>query len=198
MREVTGSVAAALPKAAAVFAARGLDATRMEDIVDATGVPRPTLYYYFSSKEEILSWLLRCLLTDLSIDVAYIVGRDEPARDRLGAVIAAYLQLFADHRDLCAVLVTDLGRVTRIPVLADATWAAFHEPVRRLLDDGEKDGSLCGADDDMTASAIYGAVTMVGLRHILTGKPVDPPAMSQLLDRLILHGLTPAPERTIR
>jgi AcrR family transcriptional regulator len=198
MREVTGSVAAALPKAAAVFAARGLDATRMEDIVDATGVPRPTLYYYFSSKEEILSWLLRCLLTDLSIDVAYIVGRDEPARDRLGAVIAAYLQLFADHRDLCAVLVTDLGRVTRIPVLADATWAAFHEPVRRLLDDGEKDGSLCGADDDMTASAIYGAVTMVGLRHILTGKPVDPPAMSQLLDRLILHGLTPAPERTNR
>lgn len=195
MREVTDTIAEALPKAAAVFAARGLDGTRMEDIVDATGVPRPTLYYHFSSKEEILAWLLQRLLRDLSTDVGHIVDRDDPARDRLGAVITAYLQLFADHRDLCTVLLTELGRITRIPLLADAIWAAFHEPVRKLLDAGEHDGSLHGAEDEMTASAIFGAVTMVGLHHVLTGKPVDPPAMSRRLDRLILHGLAPTPGR---
>jgi TetR/AcrR family transcriptional regulator len=195
MREVTDPIAEALPKAAAVFAARGLDGTRMEDIVDATGVPRSTLYYHFSSKEEILAWLLQRLLRDLSTDVGHIVDRDDLARDRLGAVITAYLQLFADNRDLCAVLLTELGRITRIPILADAIWAAFHEPVRKLLDAGEHDGSLRGAEDEMTASAIFGAVTMVGLHHVLTGKPVDPPAMSRRLDRLILHGLAPTPGR---
>ena len=51
MRAVTDNIAAALPQAASVFATRGLDGTRMEDIVEATGIPRPTLYYHFSSKE---------------------------------------------------------------------------------------------------------------------------------------------------
>lgn len=46
MRGVTENIAAALPRAAAVFATRGLDGTRMNDIVAATGIPRPTLYYH--------------------------------------------------------------------------------------------------------------------------------------------------------
>lgn len=198
MREVTDNIAEALPKAAGVFAARGLDGTRMEDIVEATGVPRPTLYYHFSSKEEILTWLLQRQLRDLSIDIGRIVDRDEPARDRLRRVIAAYLQLFADHRDLCAVLLTELGRITRIPHLADAIWGAFHEPVRKLLDAGEHDGSMRASDHEMTASAIFGAVTMVGLHHVVVGQPVDPPTMASQLDHLILRGLAPTPKEEER
>ena len=198
MREVTESIAEALPKAAAVFAARGLDGTRMEDIVEATGVPRPTLYYHFSSKEEILAWLLQRLLRDLSIEIGGIVDRDEPARDRLRQVIAAYLQLFADHTQLCTVLLTELGRITRIPQLADAIWAAFHEPLGKVLDAGERAGSMQASDHEMTASAIFGAVTMVGLHHVVVGQPVDPPAMAARLDHLILRGLAPTPKEEER
>jgi AcrR family transcriptional regulator len=151
MRELTDNIADALPKAAAVFAERGLDGTRMDDIVEATGVPRPTLYYHFSSKEEILAWLLQRLLRDLSIEIGGIVDRDEPARDRLRSIIAAYLQLFADHTQLCTVLLTELGRITRIPALADAIWAAFHEPLGKVLDAGERDGSMRASDHEMTA-----------------------------------------------
>lgn len=194
MREVTDSIAEALPRAATVFAAHGLDGTRMEDIVEATGVPRPTLYYHFSSKEEILAWLLQRLLRDLSTDIGHIVDRDDAARYRLSAVITAYLQLFADHRDLCTVLLTELGRIIRIPLLADAIWAAFHEPVRKLLDAGEHDGSLRAVEEEMSASAIFGAVTMVGLHHVVTGQPVDPPALSARLAHLIMRGLAPIPE----
>lgn len=194
LREVTDSVAEALPRAATVFAVRGLDGTRMEDIVEATGVPRPTLYYHFSSKQEILVWLMQRLLRDLSTDIGHIVDRGDTAGDRLSAVIAAYLQLFADHRDLCTVLLTELGRITRIPLLADAIWGAFHEPVRKLLDAGERDGSLRGAEEALTASAIFGAVTMVGLHHVVTGRPVDPPALSARLAHLIMRGLAPIPE----
>jgi AcrR family transcriptional regulator len=191
MREVTDNVAAALPAASAIFASRGLDGTRMSDIVEATGIPRPTLYYHFSSKEEILAWLLERLLRDLSVDIGHILDRDEPARDRVHAVFGAYLGLFAEHRELCTVLLTELGRITRIPVLADAIWASFHEPVRKLLHAGETDGSLRSVDDDVTASAIFGAVTMVGLHYVVTGQPIDPEVASGRLDDLLLGGLTP-------
>ena len=195
MREVTDNIAAALPQAATVFATRGLDGTRMEDIVEATGIPRPTLYYHFGSKEEILGWLLERLLRDLSVEIGQILDRDEPARPRLHDTVRAYLELFAEHRDLCTVLLIDLGRITRIPHLADAIWAAFHEPVRKLLHAGEHDGSLRGVDDEMTASAIFGAVTMVGLHYVVTGQPVDPDAMAAQLDDLLVRGLAPTPKR---
>lgn len=46
----------------------------------------------------------------------------------------------------------------------------------------------------MSASAIFGAVTMVGLHHVVTGQPVDPPALSARLAHLIMRGLAPIPE----
>src|SRR5581483_5966605 len=40
---------------AETFAARGFEDTRMEDLAEATGVPKATLYYHFAGKEEILA-----------------------------------------------------------------------------------------------------------------------------------------------
>ena len=38
------------------------DEVRTEDIAEASGIPRATLYYYFSSKDEILQFLLTRML----------------------------------------------------------------------------------------------------------------------------------------
>jgi hypothetical protein len=43
----------------------------------------------------------------------------------------------------------------------------------------------------MTASAIFGAVTMVGLHYVVTGQPVDPDLMAAQIDDLLLQGLAP-------
>ena len=174
-----------------MFAERGLRATTVRDIADSAGILSGSLYHHFSSKEEILAWLLERLLRDLSVEIGHILDRDELARDRLHAVFGAYLGLFAKHRELCTVLLTELGRITRIPALADAIWASFHEPVRKLLHAGEIDGSLRPIDDDVTASAIFGAVTMVGLHYVVTGQPIDSDAAAGRLDDLLLGGLAP-------
>ncbi len=142
-----------LTTASKLFLEKGYEKTSLQDIIRETGLSKGAIYHHFSSKEEILAWLLQRLLRDLSNDIGHIVDRDDAARDRLSAVITAYLQLFADHRDLCTVLLTELGRITRIPLLADAIWAAFHEPVRKLLDAGEHDGSLRAVEEEMSASA---------------------------------------------
>ena len=45
MRAVPVQIAARLPAAAELFADRGVESTKIEDVAAATGVPKATLWY---------------------------------------------------------------------------------------------------------------------------------------------------------
>ena len=47
-----------LEAAARLFAQRGFGGTNLQDIAEALGISRPALYYYFKSKEDILTSLV--------------------------------------------------------------------------------------------------------------------------------------------
>src|SRR5581483_843978 len=70
VRTLPSAISSSEAVMAETFAARGSEETRMEDLAEATGVPKATLYYHFSGKEEILAWLLRSTLAALGDAVA--------------------------------------------------------------------------------------------------------------------------------
>ncbi len=55
-----------LDAAIQLFALRGFDATRVTEIADAAGVTKALIYYYFSSKADILDCLIRELVDKLT------------------------------------------------------------------------------------------------------------------------------------
>jgi AcrR family transcriptional regulator len=193
MRAIPDSISGRLEPAASVFAERGFDHTRIEDLAEATGIPRATLYYYFSGKEEILAFLLRRMLSLISEAVAAAAAGPGNARERLAGVVRAYLQVMADHPACNRALAADIGRAARMPDLAASVQHGFHEPVRRLLADGEQDGSLrpC-ADPETAASAIYGAVLLGGLHYLVADNCVDVERVAPSVCGLILAGLDSA------
>ena len=64
--------------AARLFAERGYDATSVREIVEAAGVAKPTLYYYFRSKEGLAQALLTVPLSNLVATLA--ADRDDGGR----------------------------------------------------------------------------------------------------------------------
>src|SRR5260221_5464528 len=52
--------------AARLFATQGYEATSVRTIVEAAGVTKPTLYYYFGSKEGLAQALLTMPMTVLA------------------------------------------------------------------------------------------------------------------------------------
>lgn len=58
MRKIPAQISERLPAAAELFAERGLNDTKIEDVAATTGIAKATLYYYFAGKEEILAFLL--------------------------------------------------------------------------------------------------------------------------------------------
>lgn len=63
--------------AAKLFAERGYDATSVREIVEAAGVAKPTLYYYFRSKEGLAQALLSVPLAALVDQLKHHVKTEE-------------------------------------------------------------------------------------------------------------------------
>jgi AcrR family transcriptional regulator len=95
---------AILRQAAAVFRTRGYHQASIRDIARATGVSLAGLYYYFSSKEELLFLIQRhAFETILAAAKEGLRGLETP-EERLRALIRLHLQFFLDHPNEMKVL----------------------------------------------------------------------------------------------
>jgi AcrR family transcriptional regulator len=174
-----------------VFASRGFDHARLEDLAEVTGVPRATLYYYFAGKAEILAWLIRRTLAAITEGVGAAAGGDGPASARLEAIVTALLRVMSAQPDTCTLLSSESGRIMRMPELVAAVEDGFHRPVQRVLAEGEADGSLRRVESAETTSAvIWGAVFAAGIHYQVAAQKIDPERVAPQVVELLLGGLT--------
>lgn len=198
MRQVPAKLASRLYGAAELIAERGLADAKIDEIADAAGIPKATLYYYFSGKDEILAFLLADVLELIAGEVGTAVSAPGSARERLESAVEAQLRVMLEHPAVCRALVGDLGRATRLPELATALKTAFHQPLENLLADGVDDGTLREVTHPgAVALSIFGAITVVGLSVAVDGPSNDPAtdaarAAASICD-LLLHGLATLP-----
>jgi AcrR family transcriptional regulator len=198
MRKLPAKLASQLYGAAELIAERGLDGTKIEDIAEATGIPKATIYYHLDGKNAVLEFLLSDLLDMIAGAVGVAVSSAEDARTRLEAAVVAQLGVMLEHPFLCRALVGDLGRATRLPELALALRAAFYEPIEQLLADGVADGSLRQVPNPgAVALSVFGAITVAGLTAAVEGPSDDPSTdalrLSASISELIFDGLATRP-----
>lgn len=79
-----------LDAAERLFEAKGFDATSTNDILDAVGIARGTLYYHFKSKEEIMDAVVeRSCAKGLAAAASIAGDRSVPVIDRVFMAISA-------------------------------------------------------------------------------------------------------------
>jgi len=86
-----------LDAAARLFSTRGYHATSVQDIADAVGILKGSLYHHFESKEAILYRIVKEPITRLHRTVAEIAAMPGPAAAKLERAAAAHVQAFHDH-----------------------------------------------------------------------------------------------------
>ena len=171
------------------------DDLQMHDVALVAGVARSSLYYYFASKDDVLAFLLRAALDDLTDATGLVASGPGSPAERLGAVIRAQLEHLNAHPSATQLLVANLGRAGRLPDIAARVNLGFEEPVRRLLEAGATDGSLRQLpDSDLGASALFGAVLVIGLRSLVVDGEIDVEKVTSLLAPMFWSGIAPSPD----
>jgi AcrR family transcriptional regulator len=97
-----------LARAAALFAQRGYSATSMNEVAQACGLSKATLYHYYRDKYAMLVAITEGHVQRLQALVAEVDAERLPAEGRLRCLIERIVREYADAQDAHRVLTEDV------------------------------------------------------------------------------------------
>ena len=174
------------------FARCGYAATSVQHIVDAAGVSKPALYYYFADKAQLFQ-----ALVDQAHDERYrlmqaAAERGRTVAEKLEQIVAAVFEFALRNRELMRLaFATAFAASGESPgrVKCHEKGRRNYEFVRSLIKHGQAAGELSRRFDlDDLAMGIYGQLnSYVMVRLLVPDCPLDGRTARQVV-RLFLQG----------
>ncbi|MFH1037943.1 MAG: TetR/AcrR family transcriptional regulator [PVC group bacterium] len=97
MRDQTDTKQRLMDAALRLFTEKGFAGASTREIVEQSGVTKPTLYYYFPSKEELYRALIEENFERFNREIAAIAGEKKPPREKLIRVAEYNLKHCRNH-----------------------------------------------------------------------------------------------------
>ena len=184
--------------ATALFAERGYHATSMQDIGDALGVQRGSLYHHIQSKEDLLFEILRSCSTTLLEAAEPIVASPIPAAEKFTRFIEAHLDTLISLRPEFRVLIRELkslppARREKIIKYRDR----YEHLVRRIIAEGVAAGEYRRVDSKYAGFVVLGACNWVSSWYSPRGSLSRAEIAREFAD-LLLGGIAAAPAASSR
>ena len=137
-----------LDHALTLFAEKGYEAASVREIIEATGVTRPVLYYYCSSKEDLFKRLVHWKHDEAYRELGRIVRETKGCANRIRAIIqGSFAFCAADPRVPRLMFQTHFGPV--IPGIAEFMAEVANlrfMVIHQVMQDGLDAGELAGGD----------------------------------------------------
>jgi AcrR family transcriptional regulator len=178
--------------ASQMFAERAYVEVQMDELARAAEVAKPTIYRYFSSKEDLFLEALDGTMSGLVAEVNRVADEKAPAAKVLPQMIGAALKSFAQCTAAIRALDgTDAALGERGRAMLRRRGQQIREEFARVLRRGVAADEFRAVDPDLASRAILGAVRMTATAD---DAPNDERAARSLTD-LLMHGMAPQESR---
>lgn len=152
---------AVLTAAAQLFRRQGFRRTSLDDIADAVGVTKRTLYYYVESKDEILFECNRLAIRFMDNTLAETRNSLRSPLERIEMMLRTYISLLSNDFGACLVLCRDDALSDPLRAILREGRKDFDTALRRLIELGIEDGSIAPCDPKYAAATMFGAFNWV-------------------------------------
>ena len=98
---------AILTEAKQLFSVKGYRGTTLQDLTSSFGVSRPSIYYYYKSKMEILSELHSKGFTEANLSFDEILATDIPTREKFKKILEVHTTTLANDTELHKIFFQD-------------------------------------------------------------------------------------------
>jgi AcrR family transcriptional regulator len=181
------------------FAYYGFSKVTMDEIASDVGLAKPSLYYYFPTKENLFRAVISQEQQAFTRDIELMLKKDAPAGEKLREYAGMRIRLFRELVNLSALGVQSWAEVSSI--FGDL-FATLEEQELKLLHAvllaGKTSGELEVANPAQTARLILHLLHGLRLRTFYTRRSphteesfyTDLKKDSDHLIELLLHGMT--------
>jgi AcrR family transcriptional regulator len=182
-----------LDAAAAVFARNGVRDSRMDDIVAEADLSKGALYWYFKSKDELVTAFIERLFARGLERFAEFLKTDQPFKLRMLAIsryVAADIRCVSETRNIALEYYALAARDAKIRSRVREYIETYVELYTAMIQHAIERGECRAIDARKTAVMIEAMYEGTALLSLVGTKAVDIEGMLEHATRLILDSLT--------
>jgi AcrR family transcriptional regulator len=168
---------------------RGYHAATFQAISVAADLSRPTLHYYFASREEIYLTLV-AETSAIVADVIAAARRKATLVEQFSALVHGIREVDVFDRSHVAFMVSSRLESTRNPELRTHSGNALEDCLTKLVDEAKARGEL--SEDTAVAPVVemlHAMLWGVGFYAGFVDDAADMYPITEQLDRMVSHGL---------
>ncbi|MEU5880385.1 TetR/AcrR family transcriptional regulator [Spirillospora sp. NPDC047279] len=161
----------AVDAAMRAFWATGYEGTSTQDLCEATGLGRSSIYNTFASKHDLFERALRRYMDDKDDAIFDLLAAGEPAKERIGALIRQAVEPPGDDPAGCLVVNSMIELAPRDPEIAallDRNLERRLDALMAVIRQGQHAGEIDAGKDPRTL-ALFVTATISGMRVAARG-----------------------------
>ena len=172
-----------------LFAEKGYDATSIEEITATVGVAKGTLYYHFSSKEEIFNFLVEEGLKLLQNSIDIKTAKRENYIDKIKAIVLIQIKIVAKYEDIITILLSQFwGNEERNEKCQNHVYE-YISKIEKIVQDGINKKEIKNGDARAIASEIYGLICSTLIYKKREGINMDIMKLYHEYENTVINGL---------
>lgn len=172
-----------------LFAEKGYDATSIEEITATVGVAKGTLYYHFSSKEEIFNFLVEegIKLLQNSIDIK--TAKFPNYIDKIKAIVLIQIKIVVRYENLIKILLSQFWGNEQRHQKCQKHIFEYIGKIENIVKEGIDIGQIKKEDPQAIASEIYGLICSSLVYKTRNEKEIDIMKLYKEFERTVIEGL---------
>ena len=172
-----------------LFAEKGYEATSIEEITATVGVAKGTLYYHFSSKEEIFNFLIEegSKLLQNSIDIK--TAKFKNYIDKLKAIILIQIKVVDKYENLIKILLSQFWGSESRNQRCQKLVSEYIDKIEEIVKQGIEKQEIISGDPKIIASEIYGLICSSLAYKLRVGKEIEIMSLYKEFEGTIIEGL---------
>ena len=175
-----------------LFAVKGYDATSVREICEAAGITKPTLYYFFGSKDGVFQALVRSGFVQYRSMVDAALATPGSFRHRVKVLARAMFESASTTpkfwRFMNSVIWAPPG--TALPQTEPCTqfYDGVIEALSHAAETAVAEGELSPGPVDVRMLILMGAVSEAATGFVIAGKPELTPELADCIIDVIIDG----------
>ena len=172
-----------------LFAEKGYDATSIEEITATVGVAKGTLYYHFSSKEEIFNFLIEEGIKLLQNSIYIKTSKYTNYIDKIKAIVLIEIKIVQKYENLITILLSQFyGKESRNQKCQMHVYE-YIEQIEQIVREGINKGEIKQGEPKAMASEIYGLICSTLVYKLRNQDNFDISKIYKEFERTVIEGL---------